>query len=263
MSWVVRLAIGGIMVLFSLFSYYGKSSVNPITGEKQRISISKEEEVAMGLQSAPGMAREFGGQHRDPRVNELVARIGRKMAATPIAQKGNYPYKFFALVDPRTVNAFALPGGPIFITEALLSRLETEGQLAAVLGHELGHVFLRHSAEHMAKAKLIQGVAGAAAVSGVDPTGGMVANNVANMVNLKYGREDELESDHWGVMLMVQAGYDPRAMIRVMEILEKASGGSRAPQYMSSHPSPADRAERLRAIIAKQFPNGVPGNLIK
>jgi predicted Zn-dependent protease len=160
------------------------------------------------------------------------------------------------------VNAFALPGGPIFITGALLGRFRTEGQLAGVLGHEIGHVIGRHSAEQMAKSSMVSGMANAAILTGVDPTGGMVASGIAKMKQLSYGREDETEADEFGVQLMVQAGYDPRALIEVMKILAAVGGGGRQPEVMSSHPNPLGRAEHIAQYIQQKYPNGLPAGLI-
>mgnify|MGYP001207736565 FL=1 len=151
----IQLIIGLVVAAFSLLSYFGSSSINPITGEKQHVGgMSPKEEVAMGLQSAPQMAAQMGGLTQDARARQLVAAVGAKVVAGSVAAKSGYPFKFHTLADPRTVNAFALPGGQIFITMSLLSRLETEGQLAAVLAHEVGHVIARHSAEHIAKDQL-------------------------------------------------------------------------------------------------------------
>jgi predicted Zn-dependent protease len=257
----IQLIIALIVAAFSLFSYFGSSTMNPITGEKQYIGLSQKEEIAMGLQSAPQMAQQMGGLSQDPRARQLVAGVGAKVVAQSVAAKSGYPYKFHVLADPKTVNAFALPGGQIFITMALLSRLETEAQLAGVLGHEVGHVIARHSAEHMAKDNLTQGLTGAFAVGTGSMSGAQVAQMVGQMQMLKYGRDDELESDRLGLRLMAEAGYDPRALIRVMQILEKAGGGSRTPEWQSSHPIPANRIEQINAVIAKAFPNGVPAGL--
>jgi predicted Zn-dependent protease len=160
------------------------------------------------------------------------------------------------------VNAFALPGGQIFITDALLRRLETEGQLAGVLGHEIGHVVARHSAQQMAKNQLTQGITGAVLVaSGGGGGEAQLAMMIGNMVNMKYGREDELESDELGVRFMSQAGYDPRALIGVMKILQEASGGAAPPEFFSTHPSTPNRVATIEAAIAAVYPNGVPPGL--
>jgi len=258
----MQLIIAVLVGLFSLFSYFGSSSVNPITGETQHIAgMTHKDEVAMGLQSAPQMAQQMGGLSQDARARQLVSQVGAKVVAQSVAAKSGYPFRFHTLADTRTVNAFALPGGQVFITMALLSRLETEGQLAGVLGHEVGHVLARHSAEHIAKDQLTQGLTGAFAMGSGSANAAQIAQVVGQMQMLKYGRDDELEADALGLRLMAEAGYDPRAMIRVMQILERASGGSRAPEFQSSHPSPPHRIQEINARLTKAFPNGIPPGL--
>src|SRR5690606_31681061 len=135
------------------------------------------------------------GLSSNERARYLVDSIGRSIVRNSIASQSKYPFDFHLLADWQTINAFALPGGQIFITEGLLARLENIDQLAGVLGHEVGHVIARHSAQQMAKQELSQGIAGAAGVAGGDANSAYYAQVVANMVNMKYGREDELESD--------------------------------------------------------------------
>jgi len=161
------------------------------------------------------------------------------------------------------VNAFALPGGPVFITEGLLRLLKTEAELAGVLGHEIGHVIARHSSERLAKQQLTQGLLGALVVGSGDYTTAQIGQMVGSMINMKYGREDELEADALGIRIMVEGGYDPRGMIRVMEVLAQASSGSRQPEFVSTHPAPENRAEKIKQAIAKQYPQGVPEGLKK
>ncbi|TGN26030.1 M48 family metalloprotease [Empedobacter tilapiae] len=247
----MKLIIAAAIVIFSVIKYFSSSEVNEITGEKQYISLTKEDEIAMGINSAPQMAQEFGGLSRNAQYQELVKRVGAKVVNNSDAHKTNYPFQFYVLADNRTVNAFALPGGPIFITEALLTRLQNEDQLAGVLGHEVGHVIARHSAEQMSKQELSQGISGAAGVAAGDANSAYYAQVVANMVNMKYGRDDELESDDLGVRFMIQAGYNPEALIGVMDILEEASGGSQVPEFQSTHPSPSNRREKIKAAIEK------------
>lgn len=245
----IIIALG--IVIFSVIKYFSSSEVNEITGEKQYISLSKDEEISLGMNSAPQMAQEFGGLSQNPQYQQLVKEVGEKVVNLSDAKKTNYPFQFYVLADRQTVNAFALPGGPIFITEALLTRLKNEDQLAGVLGHEIGHVIARHSAQQMSKQELTQGIAGAAGVASGDVNSAYYAQVVANMVNLKYGREDELESDELGVRFMLQAGYNPEALIGVMDILEEASGGASVPEWQSSHPSPTNRREKIQAAIDK------------
>lgn len=267
-----QLILGAIIALFALGRYWLGGSTNPVTGARQHTSLTVEQEVAIGRQSAPEMARQFGGLSADRRADATVDAVGAKIARAvgSVAASGanipEYPFEFHVLADAKTVNAFALPGGQVFITEALLTRLETEGQLAGVLGHEIGHVVGRHSAERMAKAELAQGLAGA---TGVAASGGndggyaarALAARVAEFALMSYGRKDELEADALGLRFIVNAGYDPRALIRVMEILEQASGGSRQTEFMSTHPNPGNRSERIRALIDELYPSGVPQGL--
>ena len=171
-----------------------------------------------------------------------------------------YQFEFTLLADPNTVNAFALPGGQVFITEALFSRLDTVGQLAGVLGHEVGHVVERHGNERMAKQKLFGSIAMAGGVIGGDQRSTQMAQAITNMIQMKYGRDDELESDKWGVLLTEKAGYDPRAMIGVMKVLDEASPNGGPPEMMSTHPKPANRVAYIQRVIEEVFPEGVrPG----
>jgi beta-barrel assembly-enhancing protease len=254
------LIIALVMAGFALFRYYSNSTLNPITGEKQHISISPEQEIAMGLQSAPQMAQEFGGLSRNQQAAQLIKAIGQKVVQNSGAKDTPYQYDFHLLADPQTINAFALPGGQIFITEALLGRLTSDGQsidedmVAGVLGHEVGHVVARHSAERLAQMELTQGLAGAATMATYDPgnpNSGMMANMIANMLSLKYGRDQELQSDDLGVRFMLESGYEPENLISVMEILKQAAGPNRTPEFQSTHPDPENRAEKIKEAIQK------------
>ncbi|HWQ84453.1 MAG TPA: M48 family metallopeptidase, partial [Anaerolineales bacterium] len=148
-------------------------------------------------------------------------------------------------------------GGQIFITNGLLENLSTEDEAAGVLAHEIGHVVGRHSAEHLAKARLTEGLGGAAVIASYDPENpssvqtGQIAMVIGQLVNLKFGREDELESDFLGVCFMNEAGYDPQAMLRVMEVLASAGEGqARPPEFFSTHPNPENRIAEIQAAIA-------------
>ena len=244
--WIIALLVAA----FGFVSYYTTTSENPVTGEKQHIQLKPEEEVALGRQLAPQMAAQFGGATRGPQADR-VRQVGERIVGRSSAAKTPYKYSFYLLADPRTVNAFALPGGQIFITEALLGLLNSEDELAAVLGHEVGHVLARHSAEHLAKQQLTQHLIGAVAIGSGSYDTAQLAQFAGSLINMKHGRDDELESDALGLRLMREAGYDPRAMIAVMQALEKASGGSRQPEFASTHPSPANRVQRIKEQLDK------------
>lgn len=249
---------GGLLVAalfagFAVCKYYSTSQINEITGEKQHIgNITKEQEIILGLESAPTMAQEYGGLYPDERAQAYVKQVGKRIVQNSVAQQSGYTYDFHLLADPQVVNAFALPGGQVFITYALFSRLDKEDQLAGILGHEIGHVIARHSAERMAQQELAQGLTGAAVIAAGDYNSAQGIQMIANMVGMKYGREQELESDDLGVRFMFESGYDPRALLDVMRILEEASqGGQRQPEFFSTHPSPENRVQKINEAIEK------------
>lgn len=267
----VRLIMAVVVMAVAWIGYQGMRQSNPVTGETQHVALSQDQEIALGLQAAPQMAEQFGGLEEGTEGAATVDRIGARLvrADDKIAQSG-YQFEFHLLADKQTINAFALPGGQIFITRALYDKLTTEGQVAGVLGHEIGHVVERHGAEQMAKAQLTQGLTAAAAAATYDPenpnsaAGQAVAAMVGQLINMKYGREDELESDEWGVEILVKGGYDPMAMVAVMDVLEQAAGGGgRQPEFLSTHPNPGNRRERIREAIQKLYPNGLPSGLKK
>lgn len=247
----LTIIIGLIMAAFSVLKYFGNAQLNPITGEKQHVSISPDQEVAIGLQSAPQMVQQHGGLHPDERAQAYVKSVGKRLITNTVANQSSYPYDFHLLADPNVINAFALPGGQVFITEALFAQLESEDQLAGVLGHEVGHVIHRHGAERIAKMELTQGLTGAAVIAAGDYNSSQFMQMVGNLVNMKYGRDQELESDDFGVRLMLEAGYDPLALIGVMDILEKSSGPNRQPEFQSTHPSPENRREKIMEAVNK------------
>lgn len=265
----MRLIMAAVIALIAVVSYYGMpGDENQITGESERVALTEEaDEMALGLQALPQVMDQHGGPTNDANAQRHVKQIGNELVralAEAIASDGRqipYQFDFHLLADPQLVNAFALPGGQIFITEALYSQLETEGQLAGVLGHEVGHVIERHGNKRMAKDKLFSGLAMAGGVAGGDIESARMSQAVAQMVSMKYGRDDELASDKWGVKLTAMAGYDPRAMIGVMEVLDRAGGGGGQPEFFSTHPKPANRVEYIEGVIAQEFPQGVPPGL--
>ena len=267
---MARYVVALIVAAISLFAYFGKSEKNPITQETQHVAgITAEQEVALGLQAAPEMLQQFGGLDPSTEAQALVDRVGERLVSKTAAAQSPYKFEFHLLDDPETINAFALPGGQVAVTEGLVRRLESEGQLAGVLGHEIGHVIARHGAEHIAKQQLTQGLTGAAVLATYDPNNpasrgsAAVAAMIGQLVSMRFGRQDELESDQLGVRLASEAGYDPRSMIGLMKILAESSQGGRPPEFFSTHPNPENRVARIESAIQKQFPGGVPAGLEK
>lgn len=250
-----RLIYAAIIAAVSLISYFGSRQTNTVTGKTQYIDVTPQQEIALGLQATPDMEAQFNGEDPNRADQARVDQIGNKVVANSPASQTPYQYDFHLLADNQTINAFALPGGQVFITRALYDKLQTEGELAGVLGHEVGHVVARHSAEQIAKAQLTQGLTGAAVLATYDPNNpssmgtAQVAALIGQLVTLKFSRNDELEADGLGVCFMNDAGYDPNEMIKVQEILASLSQGNEPPEYLSTHPSSANRIQLIQQQI--------------
>jgi predicted Zn-dependent protease len=259
--------IAAVIAAVSICGYYGSRQFNPVTNEVQHVSMNVEQEIALGLQAAPELAQQHGGLHPDQQAAALIDQIGQRIVTQSGAKDTEYDFDFHLLADEQTINAFALPGGQVFMTAGLAKALRTEGQIAGVLSHEIGHVVARHGAEHLAKMQLTEGLTGAAVIATYDPDDpqsrntAAVAAAIGQLINMKFGRDDELESDRLGVRFGSEAGYDPRAMIDMMAILAEASQGQHPPEFFSTHPNPERRVERIQAAIAERFPQGVPDGL--
>lgn len=267
----LRYVIAAVIAIGAIVTYYSRTQINPTTGEKQHVAMTESQEIALGLQSAPEMANEMGGA-LDPTSDPdaaMVAKIGQQLVQSTDAARSPYAgnFHYYLLKDPKTVNAFALPGGQVFITRALYDRLQNTAQLAGVLGHETGHVINRHAAEHMASSQLGGALAAAVGVAASDNRGhgysaAMIAQAVNQMMQLKYSRGDELEADAYGLKYMTQAGYDPSSMLDVMRILKESAGSAgRGPNILATHPDPDARIQAIQAYLRQNYPNGVPSNL--
>jgi predicted Zn-dependent protease len=243
------------MAVASIIMYFSSRQDNPVTGETQYIDLTVDQEIAIGLASAPEMAQEFGGLDPNESDQAYVDQVGFAIVDSSPAGQSPYEFDFHLLGDTQTINAFALPGGQVFITRALYDQLTTEGQLAGVLGHEIGHVVARHSAEHIAKARLTEGLTGAAVIASYDPNNpssaqvAQIAMVIGQLVNMKFGRDDELESDFLGVCFINDAGYDPAELLGVMQVLANASQGQAPPEFFSTHPNPENRMQRIQEAI--------------
>ncbi len=246
-NWKIRIFIGLAIVAFAFVQRCSNKEANPYTGRVQNINMTAEQEIAIGLQSTPQIAQQYGGLYPDERLQAFVDAVGNKLVQNSIARETPYQYDFHLLADDRTINAFALPGGQIFITYALFSKLN-EAQLAGVLGHEIGHVIGRHSAERIAEGNFWKTISMGAQV-GADA--GNIVGNIGQNTLLKNGRQDELESDDLGVLFMIRSHYPPDEMIRVMEILKEAGGPNRVPEFQSTHPDPDNRIEKINQAIQK------------
>jgi predicted Zn-dependent protease len=248
--------MGAVLVVISLITYFSSQSTNPVTNDVQHISMSPDQEIAMGLQAAPELSAEFGGLDPNQSDQQRVQEIGQRIVQDSPASTTPYEYAYHLLADLQTVNAFALPGGQIFITRGLYDLLQTDGELAGVLSHETGHVVARHSAEQIAKSQLTQGITGAAVIAACNPNSpnGCIAASelaavVGNLIDMKYSRADETEADWLGVCFMNDSSYDTQDMVKVMQIIESLSQGQQPPEFLSSHPDPGNRILQIQNDI--------------
>lgn len=265
-SFLIRLGLGLLFAGFSLLNYFVNVSENPITGERQRVALDPQQEIVLGQQGAPEVAQSFGGLHPDAALQSYIDQVGQQVVQQSQAGQSPYPFDFHLLNDTATVNAFALPGGQIFLTAGLLSQLSSEAQLAGVLGHEVAHVIARHGSEQLARQRLGGALVNAIAVAASDGSGSgqqaaVLAQAVNQLVNLNYSRSDELESDRFGFEFMTAANYNPKGLTELMAILNQASEQGRSPEFLNTHPNPDNRIERLEAQIQAAYPSGVPAAL--
>lgn len=255
-----------IAVLFPVLILLGGCSVNPATGERSFTLLSWEEEKQMGAEAAAGLAEQFGGEVNETISSAYVKEVGQKLLTGIEPAVPDLEWEFTLLNDD-LINAFALPGGKVYITRGLAAKLDNEAELAGVLGHEIGHVTARHGNQRISKQIGFNVALGAAAVvvgtsssdSDINKYGtvGLPAMAIGgNVVLLKYGRDEESEADMLGLRYMSRAGYDPIAQQRVMEVLlEASSGGARQPEWLSTHPYPETRIDRIKRLLAENYPD--------
>ena len=248
-----------LCILVAAISFLGGCTVNPSTGRLQLNMYSEAEVSAMGEQAVPDVIAEFGGEVPSQELRAYVRGIGTRLAEHVEPEYRDIEWEFFAL-NSDVINAFALPGGKIFITRGLLQRFENEAQVAGVLGHEIGHVTARHSNERLSQAALAQGLVGELSRAADSELVGLGASVLAQGVMLKYSRNHENEADMQGLKYMTAAGYDPLAMRQVLEILEESASGGRMPEFLSTHPYPQSRIERIDDMLSGpyQYTRGNP-----
>lgn len=236
----------------------GACAVNPATGERQLMLVGKGQEIEMGREYDQQIVAQMG-LYPDADLQTYVQRLGETLASR--SERPELPWTFRVVDDP-VVNAFALPGGFIYVTRGILAHLNSEAELVGVLGHEIGHVTARHSANQMSRSMLAQlGLGAAAAFVPEVASYSQVASAALGLLFLKYGRDDERQADDLGLRYLRAANYDPREMPEVFEMLARvsaASGGGGTPEWLSTHPDPENRRERIEAQIAELPAGGQP-----
>jgi predicted Zn-dependent protease len=219
-------------------------SVNPVTGENQLILVSPEQEKQMGEQYAKQVEKELGQSVKDTQLQNYINSVGQKVARISHSPEVGFSYK---AIDHNSVNAFALPGGYIYITTGLLKVLNTESQLAGILAHETAHVTARHIAQLITRDYLI-GIGFSVAGSQTSSAVLRVADIVRQLEGMSFSRTQEKQADEVGLDYLVKAGYTPYGMIETMEILQTQSN-SRTIEFFSTHPNPENRIGYIQERI--------------
>lgn len=235
----------------------GGCVTNEATGKTTLNLISEEKEIAIGTDAEPQFIEENGGLVPSEKLTAYVSKLGHELAA--VSERPDLPWNFNVL-NSSQINAFALPGGKVFMSRGLLEKMTNEAQLAGVLGHEVGHVTAQHVNARMSQALIVQGIAIGATVAGEatdDDTLrilGVGAGVGGGVYLLKFNRDQESESDELGVRYMTSLGYNPNGQVQVMQILKEAAGGGGGPEFLATHPLPQTRIDRLQKLIAEKYP---------
>lgn len=236
-------------------------STNPATGESEMILIPTEQEIAMGEASAPQFEEQFGGLVPDRNAQRALNEIGQRIAA---GSDRPMPYSF-GLLASDIPNAFALPGGPIYVTSGFMMLLESDRELAAVLGHEIGHIAARHSVAAMSRQVGWQFLVdfGASLFSDNADLAAMGGSFAAGMAELSYSRENEYEADALGLRYMTRAGYDPDGMaVMLGRLLSMSSGpGSKLEELFKTHPNTEYRVQKVWETINTQYQDPPRGGI--
>ncbi|HEX6644537.1 MAG TPA: M48 family metalloprotease [Gemmatimonadales bacterium] len=234
--------------LILLAAFAAGCATNPVTGRSELALVSESQEIQMGKEYAEQVKAAYG-LYDNNGVQAYVSRLGMQLAAE--SERPGIPWQFH-VIDDAAVNAFALPGGPVFITRGILTHMNSEAELASVLGHEIGHITARHSVRQMSQAQLANlGLGIGSIFSSTVARASGIASAGLSLLFLKYGRDAEKQSDELGFKYMVREGYDPREMASMFETLQRASGGGegRLPEWLSTHPNPENREVAVRQRI--------------
>jgi predicted Zn-dependent protease len=229
---------------------------NPITGDEElMLNRDYRSDIKLGKEVAPQVEKELKGRIKDQQLQDYINGVGHKI--TRFSHNPDFDFNFVAVND-KSINAISLPGGRIFITKGLQLKLESESQLAGVLAHETVHVVARDT-ENMMSKQAGMGALFVLAASQARTHGEVAAADIAlQLVSLKYSREDERTADLGGVDYMARAGYNPNGMVETMQILQKEDA-SRPCDFFSTHPSPENRIDYIRARIQSHYPDSIAG----
>ncbi|MCG6954942.1 MAG: M48 family metalloprotease [Gemmatimonadetes bacterium] len=244
-----RVRTSGTLAVLAALAAAG-CAINPATGKNQLMLVSQDQGIAMGRQADTAIIASIG-LYPDAALQSYIQQFGARLAAT--SERPELPWTFRVVDDP-AVNAFAVPGGFVYVTRGILTHLTDEAELASVVGHEIGHITARHTAAEMSKQQLIGvGLAVGSIASATVAKYAGTASQALSILYLKYSRDDESQADELGLRYMTRANFDPRRMPEVFRMLEQmtaSEGGGQLPTWLSTHPSPGNRVDAITTQIA-------------
>ncbi len=256
----IALALTGALLVGSQLG----CSTNPATGRSQLNLLSRSQEIALGDQAKSQLTSEYGGSIGDARVNSYFTNIGQGLSAQTESDYASLPWEF-TLLDSDVLNAFALPGGKVFVSRGLAEKMDSEAELAFVMGHEVGHVTARHVNERISRQMVLSGAVAAVAVGAQMSDRDVIKYGLPSLVGagtgaylLKFGRDQESEADALGMRYMNRAGYNPYGAYEAMGILaDAASNSQRQPEFLSTHPYPETRLGQIQRRLQKDYPDAL------
>jgi predicted Zn-dependent protease len=246
------------MTMAGTLAMAGGCSVNPVTGRRQFNSLSREQEIQIGEEAMPQLVEGYGGAVEDAGVRRYMDSVGFALVEHTELDYPDLPWEF-TLLDSDVINAFALPGGKVFVSRALIEEMDNEAQLAGVLGHEIGHVTGQHADDAVSRKMVLAGIAiGAAVAAGVSdedwaPYAAGAVVGGSGLFALSFDRDQELEADKLGLRYMTKAGYAPRGLLQVMKILKEAGGSGGNIELLSTHPHPDTRIKKIKKALKNQY----------
>lgn len=249
-----RLLAASLSLLLTQPCWLLAATAGPELPDPGTTSITRDQQIQLGRQAAAEVYKQMPVLPDSSPLTQYVRSVGRRLVAQ-IPQEYSWPYEFHVIPE-KEINAFALPGGPMFVNAGAIVAADNEAQLAGVMAHEMSHVYMQHSAKQASKQAFTQGILGVlGAVVGGGTAGTLARLGMqigAGAISLRYSRNDEAQADAVGAIIMYRAGYDPRALAQFFEKLE--SEGSSGPQFLSDHPNPGNRSAAIDREIAEWPP---------
>jgi len=239
-----------ILVLVTILFFFRKAQINPVTGTAQHISLTPNQEIELGIESAPQLAIQFGGIYRNDDADEKVKRIGRKLISSSDIAKSPYQFDFHVLADSQSINTFAFPGGQIFITLGLFKKLKTDDGIAAILSHQIGHVVGRHASEKLFKSSVFRGILNSDTVSISELPPRLISKYLSDFVKLNYDDDEENEADQLGLPYAVRAGFNRNSFTDIL--ISKPDSDPEAKLFFDKHPNFLDRKYKLKEVLKNE-----------